>query len=562
MERGAWEELPAGVYARGFLRNYAIYLGLDPDEVLAAWARERGEVPVEPSIVVPRPIEAPRKGVVLGPGIIVAGLVTLGALAIIAYIGFQLLRFSEPPTLGVTDPPAAVTEVAEDTTSYTLRGTTVAKGEVTIRAPGREDLTVIAGSDGTWRAVVDLRRGENRFIVSAADPSTGKEAEKPMEIVITVPFTQVAAPTLELTSPEDGLSVENGAIPVRGTATDATSVSVSAAYVGRAPGQGKTPSPTPASIPAAKVTVAKDGTFATAVDLTEGRWTITVTAAGEQGKLDDAHAERHRGLQGDHGRDPGQGIAHVAQGVGGRRGLARHGGRRKGLHGRQDAHVPRRAPRGAPDRQDEHDVRHRQRDGVRRPRLQRQPRHLHAGARKGSSALELREVVAERALQVLAERLQAVCVAAHLRVAVAESCTGGRVGDALTDVAGSSAYLAGGVIAYEDAAKEALLGVPASALAAHGAVSAQVARAMAEGARARLATDLAVAVTGIAGPGGATPGKPVGLAYVAVADTTGSAVRRFAWTGDREANKASSAQAALELLVERAEALAGERRAR
>ncbi len=284
MERGAWEELPAGVYARGFLRNYAIYLGLDPDEVLAAWARERGEVPVEPSIVVPRPIEAPRKGVVLGPGIIVAGLVTLGALAIIAYIGFQLLRFSEPPTLSVTDPPAAVTEVAEDTTSYTLRGTTVAKGEVTIRAPGREDLTVIAGSDGTWRAVVDLRRGENRFVVSAADPSTGKEAEKPMEIVITVPFTQVAAPTLELTSPEDGLSVENGAIPVRGTTTDATSVSVSAAYVGRAPGQGKTPSPTPASIPATKVTVAKDGTFATAVDLTEGRWRITVTAAGEQGK--------------------------------------------------------------------------------------------------------------------------------------------------------------------------------------------------------------------------------------------------------------------------------------
>jgi PncC family amidohydrolase len=170
--------------------------------------------------------------------------------------------------------------------------------------------------------------------------------------------------------------------------------------------------------------------------------------------------------------------------------------------------------------------------------------------------------VAERTLQALAERLQAVCVAAHLRVAVAESCTGGRVGDALTDVPGSSAYVAGGVIAYEDAAKEALLGVPAPALAAHGAVSAQVALAMAEGARARLATDLAVAVTGIAGPGGATPGKPVGLAYVAVADTAGSAVRRFAWTGDREANKAASAQAALELLLERAEALAGERRAR
>jgi cytoskeletal protein RodZ len=284
MERGAWEELPAGVYARGFLRNYAIYLGLDPDDVLAAWARERGEVPAEPAIVVPRPIAAPRRGIVLGPGIIVAALVTLGALAIVAYIGFQLLRFSEPPPLAVSDPASAVAEVAEGTTSYTLRGTTVPNGQVVIRAPGRADMQVLAGGDGTWRAVVDLRRGENRFVVSATDPSTGKEAVTPVEIVITVPFTQVAAPTLVLTSPEEGLSVENGAIPVRGTTTDATSVSVSAAYVGPAPGQPKPPSPTPAAIPAAKADLATDGSFATAVDLTEGRWTITVTAAGEQGK--------------------------------------------------------------------------------------------------------------------------------------------------------------------------------------------------------------------------------------------------------------------------------------
>jgi cytoskeletal protein RodZ len=284
MERGAWEELPAGVYARGFLRNYAIYLGLEPEEVLAAWAQERGQVPVQPSIVVPRPIEAPRRGVVLGPGIIVAVFVTLGALAIAAYIGFQLLRFSEPPPLAVSDPATAVTEVAEETTSYTLRGTTVAAGEVTIRAPGRQDVTVIALGDGAWRTVVDLRRGENRFEVSAVDVSTGKAAVAPVEIVITVPFTQVAAPTLELSSPEEGLSVENGAIPVRGSATDATSVSVSAAYVGAAPGQARPPSPPPRGIPPRPVPLAEDGKFATAVDLTEGRWTVTVTAAGEEGK--------------------------------------------------------------------------------------------------------------------------------------------------------------------------------------------------------------------------------------------------------------------------------------
>ncbi len=284
MERGAWEELPAGVYARGFLRNYAIYLGMDADEVLGAWGRERGEVPIEPAIVVPRPIEAPRRGMVLGPGILVAALVSLAAFAIIAYIGFQLLRFSEPPPLAVTDPPTAVMEVAEATTSYTLRGTTAPNGEVTIRAPGREDLRLLAAGDGVWRTVVDLRRGENRFVVSAADPSTGKEAVSPVQIVITVPFAQLAAPTLELASPEAGLSVANGAIPVRGKTTDATSVSMSAVYVGPAPGQATAPSPNPASIPPAPVKLADDGTFSTSIDLTEGRWTVTVTAAGEEGK--------------------------------------------------------------------------------------------------------------------------------------------------------------------------------------------------------------------------------------------------------------------------------------
>jgi PncC family amidohydrolase len=167
--------------------------------------------------------------------------------------------------------------------------------------------------------------------------------------------------------------------------------------------------------------------------------------------------------------------------------------------------------------------------------------------------------MAEESLRLLAERVQAVCLAAGLRVGLAESCTGGRVGDALTDLAGSSGYLAGGIVAYEDGAKQSLLRVPQAVLAAHGAVSAQAAIAMAEGARAGLRVDLAVAVTGIAGPTGATPGKAVGLTYVAVSDGAGTDVRRFCWNGDREANKSSSARAALELLEERARLLAESR---
>jgi PncC family amidohydrolase len=156
----------------------------------------------------------------------------------------------------------------------------------------------------------------------------------------------------------------------------------------------------------------------------------------------------------------------------------------------------------------------------------------------------------------LAERLQGVCLGRGVTVAVAESCTGGLVADAITDVAGSSGYFAGGVVSYSNEAKEALLGVPEPVLEAHGAVSAQVARAMAEGVRARFGVALAASVTGIAGPDGGSEAKPVGLTYVAVADAGGVDVRRYVWPGDRAANKVSSASAVLELLLERAGASA------
>jgi PncC family amidohydrolase len=152
----------------------------------------------------------------------------------------------------------------------------------------------------------------------------------------------------------------------------------------------------------------------------------------------------------------------------------------------------------------------------------------------------------------LAERLQAICLERSLTVAAAESCTGGLVADTITELAGSSGYFRGSVVAYANEAKTSQLGVPEDLLAAHGAVSAQVARAMAEGARTRLATSIAVGITGIAGPGGGTAEKPVGLTYVAVADDDGVDVRRFTLSGDRAANKVAGAEAALELLIERA----------
>jgi len=157
--------------------------------------------------------------------------------------------------------------------------------------------------------------------------------------------------------------------------------------------------------------------------------------------------------------------------------------------------------------------------------------------------------VAADPLVELAERLQARCTALDLTVATGESCTGGLVAHALTEVPGSSAYVRGGIVAYANEVKTALLGVPAEVLEAHGAVSAQVAVAMAEGARERLGTDLGVGVTGVAGPDGGTDEKPVGLVYIAVAGLGAPIVRRYLWAGDRSANKRDSAIAAIELLL-------------
>ena len=154
-------------------------------------------------------------------------------------------------------------------------------------------------------------------------------------------------------------------------------------------------------------------------------------------------------------------------------------------------------------------------------------------------------------LTALAARLQAACLERGLRVVTVESCTGGLVGAAITSVPGSSGYYLGGLITYADPLKRDLAGVPVDVLDAHGAVSAQVAIAMADGARTRLGADLAVSVTGVAGPDGGSEAKPVGLTYIGVADAHGTDVRRHLWSGDRAANQQDSAAAALELLLER-----------
>jgi cytoskeletal protein RodZ len=306
LERGDYKDLPGAVYTKGFLRNYALYLGLDPEDVLYQWRRERADVrETQQVLAVPRPLAAPRKGFSFSPGVVVAVLLTLGVVLFTAYVGVQLLRFTKPPTIAVTHPSVAVLEVDEGTTDYVLRGTSLAGASVLITTPGRErPYLVTASADGTWSAQVDLRRGRNQFEINATDPETGKQAETPVRLFIMVPFLVIQAPTLSVDQPVDGATFENGAIPVEGTATNATGVTVSASWLGPAPipGLPAEPSP-PAPVPASpgaspdpgtdevpqepepvEIAVADDGSFTTPFELTAGQWALTVTAIGEQGK--------------------------------------------------------------------------------------------------------------------------------------------------------------------------------------------------------------------------------------------------------------------------------------
>ncbi len=141
---------------------------------------------------------------------------------------------------------------------------------------------------------------------------------------------------------------------------------------------------------------------------------------------------------------------------------------------------------------------------------------------------------------------------ARWRLATAESCTGGLIGHAITEVAGSSEYYQGGVVAYDNAVKREVLGVAPATLERWGAVSEPCAREMAEGIRRLLGTELGVATTGIAGPGGGTPEKPVGLVYIAVTFAGDTYCERHIFQGDRHAIKQETARRALELVIDAA----------
>lgn len=175
-------------------------------------------------------------------------------------------------------------------------------------------------------------------------------------------------------------------------------------------------------------------------------------------------------------------------------------------------------------------------------------RHLIGFRPKNASVEEAQNVVQDE--RSAAERVIDAAKQADKRIGTAESCTGGLIAASLTDVPGSSEVVYGGIVSYANEVKQARLGVKAETLQKFGAVSEETAREMAKGALGALGVDVAVSVTGIAGPGGAVPGKPVGTVWIAVATMDGVEAHLHSFDGDREAVRAQTVDAALGLMLE------------
>ena len=303
LEDGAFDELPAPVYTKGFLRNYAIYLGLDPDEALQRYRDEMMALRTAERVIVappPRPIAAPRRGPTITAGMFMAGLVLLAVLGFVVYIGAQLLRFAEVTSITLTHPASVISQI--DAESIVLEGTSGAGALISIHGPGGSLVNTTADEQGNWSREVTLAKGRNDFRIIAQDRVTDRQSA-PMSLQITVPLPiapasgapSPSAPAnirLTLHGPLDGFTSIDGQVTVSGTTTG-TRVVIAAELLG-APGASPAPTEPPATpatppgSPAASpgptgplrdLTVAPGGSFSETLALEPGRWQIDVTAS-------------------------------------------------------------------------------------------------------------------------------------------------------------------------------------------------------------------------------------------------------------------------------------------
>jgi len=301
LENGDYAELPGAVYTKGFLRNYAVYLGLDPEETLERWRDETSMTRRSEAVAVapPRPIAEPRRGLIFTRGVLVAALISFVFIAFVGYVALQVARFSQTTQFAV-DPPL-VRVLAEDAETTMLSGTTIAGATVTVTGPVDFLRTTEAGSNGRWSMEVPVAKGRNDFSIIARDPDTDRDSP-PVNVIVTVPVPPTPAPPssgsspipslagtgLTVALPLEGAAFTEGVVHVQGT-TDGTRVTITAAQAAQPVPSGapapSLPSASPRTGPGAVTATPTDGSFEADVPLPVGRWTLTITATAE-GRVD------------------------------------------------------------------------------------------------------------------------------------------------------------------------------------------------------------------------------------------------------------------------------------
>lgn len=312
LEQGDAHLLPSPVYTKGFLRNYATYLGLDPEEVVARWKGETLAPRHARQVVAPppRPLAAPRRSFTLTPGLFVAAALSLVVLGFIGYVVVQVFRFSQPPLLAVTSPSGG--HITVDADHYLLSGSASPGSSIRIGGVSERTYDVTADTEGRWSRDVPLTRGQNDFRVVASDPGTGKDSPA-VPVIITVPLpvqssgstaqpdarSGGAVPSVSLSpvaltvaAPTDGAASADGAVLVQGT-TSGSSVTIAAqaahadpstslgpaasvgASIAASPGAGSVMGPA-----APHTVVLVRGSFADTLVLPSGTWSVTITASG------------------------------------------------------------------------------------------------------------------------------------------------------------------------------------------------------------------------------------------------------------------------------------------
>lgn len=325
LEQGDYTELPGDVYTRGFLRNYASYLGLDADEIEEQWRSQAAAPELGRSAIVgPQPLTI-RRGIVFQRSHAVIAVVLVIILVVTSYFGLQLSRYLAYPTLALDSHITSPVVVSVGSTSYVLKGTATSGTTVLISWNGQDPKLVITDDSGHWTYQAALQAGSNQFDITAKNLDTGHPSPT-IRVIVLVPTPTATPPSPELafSTPPDGATITTANVTVSGISTEVTTATLTPTYlgpplapgatmppptpsappIGASPNVSARPSPSPSPSPIAtgspgtstaptpsptlppqplSVATAADGTFTFTVPLSAGLWRLTLVGTSPGG---------------------------------------------------------------------------------------------------------------------------------------------------------------------------------------------------------------------------------------------------------------------------------------